>query len=155
MASRVVAGSAKESNVQSLAGTPMRARAAPIDNSPPQGMPQTLQKHTDTSVNNTGLPDALKAGVESLSGTSLDHVQVHYNSSQPASLQAHACAQGSEIHVAHEAWHVVQQAQGRVRPTMQMQAGAAVDDDAALEQEADVMGEQAQRIEVGERGNAA
>jgi len=135
----------------------MRARAAPIDNSPPQGMSQTLQTHTDTSVNNTGLPDALKAGVESLSGTSLDHVQVHYNSSQPASLHAHAYAQGSEIHVApgqelhvaHEAWHVVQQAQGRVRPTMQMQAGAAVDDDAFLEHEADVMGEQAQRIEAG------
>lgn len=81
--------------------------------------------------NNTDLPDNLKSGIESLSGMSMDHVKVHYNSSQPAQLNAHAYAQGSDIHVApgqeqhlpHEAWHVVQQAQGRVRPTMQMQRG--------------------------------
>jgi hypothetical protein len=66
-------------------------------------------------------------------------------------LNAHAYAQGSEIHVApgqerhlpHEAWHVVQQAQGRVKPTMQMKAGVPVNDDAGLESEADVMGAKA------------
>lgn len=97
--------------------------------------------------NNTGLPNQLKSGIESLSGMSMDHVKVHYNSQKPASLQAHAYAQGSEIHVApgqerhvpHEAWHVVQQAQGRVKPTLQMQ-GATVNDDAGLEREADLMG---------------
>jgi hypothetical protein len=76
----------------------------------------------------TGLPDNLKSGVESLSGLSMDHVRVHYQSDNPAALNAHAYAQGSEIHVgpgreehlAHEAWHVIQQAQGRVRPTMQL-----------------------------------
>ena len=81
--------------------------------------------------NNTGLPDQLKAGIESLSGMSMDHVRVHYNSDKPAQLQAHAYAQGSEIHIgpgqekhlAHEAWHVVQQAQGRVRATRQMKGG--------------------------------
>lgn len=101
--------------------------------------------------NNTGLPDNLKSGIESLSGMSMDHVKVHYNSSQPAQLNAHAYAQGSEIHVApgqeqhvpHEAWHVVQQAQGRVRPTMQMKMGVPVNDDVGLEIEADVMGKQA------------
>ncbi|MBI1835365.1 MAG: DUF4157 domain-containing protein [Burkholderiales bacterium] len=101
--------------------------------------------------NNTGLPDNLKSGIESLSGMSMDHVKVHYNSSQPAQLNAHAYAQGSEIHVApgqeqhvpHEAWHVVQQAQGRVRPTMQMKAGVPVNDDVGLETEADVMGAKA------------
>ncbi|MBC3929072.1 DUF4157 domain-containing protein [Undibacterium sp. CY21W] len=99
--------------------------------------------------NNTGLPDHLKSGIESLSGMSMDHVKVHYNSSQPAQLNAHAYAQGSEIHVGpgqeqhlpHEAWHVVQQAQGRVQPTMQMKAGVPVNDDVGLEAEADVMGE--------------
>lgn len=78
--------------------------------------------------NNTGLPSQLKAGIESLSGMSMDHVKVHYNSDKPAQLNAHAYAQGGEIHVApgqeqhlpHEAWHVVQQAHGRVKPTMQM-----------------------------------
>jgi hypothetical protein len=83
--------------------------------------------------NNTGLPDNLKSGIENLSGMSMDHVNVHYNSSQPAQLNALAYAQGSDIHVApgqeqhlpHEAWHVVQQAQGRVQPTVQMKGEVA------------------------------
>jgi hypothetical protein len=103
--------------------------------------------------NRTGLPDNLKTGIEALSGMSMDHVRVHHNSAQPAKLNAHAYAQGSEIHVApgqerhlpHEAWHVVQQAQGRVKPTMQMKAGVAVNDDAGLEAEADLMGARALR----------
>lgn len=102
--------------------------------------------------NDTGLPDRLKAGVESLSGYSLGGVKVHYNSSKPAKVGALAYTQGSEIHVGpgqekhlpHEAWHVVQQAQGRVRPTLQLK-GVAVNDDAGLEREADVMGVRALR----------
>ncbi|MFZ6757886.1 DUF4157 domain-containing protein [Undibacterium sp. Ji50W] len=105
-------------------------------------------------ANKHGLPAQLQAGMESLSGMSLDHVQVHYNSDKPAQLQAHAYAQGSDIHLApgqekhlpHEAWHVVQQAQGRVRPTLQMKQGVAVNDDVGLEQEADVMGARALAI---------
>jgi hypothetical protein len=101
--------------------------------------------------NNTGLPNQLKAGIESLSGMSMDNVKVHYNSSQPAQLNAHAYAQGTDIHVApgqeqhlpHEAWHVVQQAQGRVKPTLQMKEGVPVNDDVGLETEADVMGAKA------------
>lgn len=104
-----------------------------------------------SAPNHTGLPDQLKAGIEALSGISMDHVRVHSNSAKPAQLQAHAFAQGSDIHLApgqekhlpHEAWHVVQQAQGRVRPTMQMKGGVPVNDDAGLEREADVMGEMA------------
>lgn len=103
--------------------------------------------------NRTGLPDQLKSGVESLSGMSMDHVKVHYNSSEPAQLNAHAYAQGSDIHIApgqeqhlpHEAWHVVQQAQGRVQPTRQMK-GAAVNDNQGLEAEADAMGARAMGI---------
>ena len=115
----------------------------------------TAQLQDDSAPpNRTGLPDNLKSGVESLSGMSLDHVRVHYNSSQPASLQAHAYAQGSDIHVGpgqeqhlpHEAWHVVQQAQGRVQPTMQMNDGVPVNDDRHLENEADVMGAKAMQM---------
>ncbi|MFZ3018167.1 MAG: DUF4157 domain-containing protein [Gallionella sp.] len=106
--------------------------------------------------NNTGLPDNLKSGIESLSGMSMDSVKVHYNSSQPAQLNALAYAQGTDIHVApgqeqhlpHEAWHVVQQAQGRVKPTMQMKGGVPVNDDAGLEHEADVMGGRALAADV-------
>lgn len=103
-------------------------------------------------ANATGLPDSLKAGVESLSGLSLDDVRVHRNSSRPAPLQAHAFAQGTDIHLApgqeqhlpHEAWHVVQQKQGRVRATAQLK-GVNLNDDAALEVEADRMGARAAR----------
>lgn len=101
--------------------------------------------------NRTGLPDALKSGVESLSGLSLDHVEVHHDSARPAQLGANAYAQGSDIHVAsgqdrhlpHEAWHVVQQKQGRVQPTLQLRTGVAINDDAGLEKEADNMGRKA------------
>jgi Domain of unknown function (DUF4157) len=105
--------------------------------------------------NRTGLPDQLKAGVENLSGVSLDDVKVHYNSAEPAQLNALAYAQGTDIHVApgqqehlpHEAWHIVQQKQGRVQPTTQMKAGVPVNDDPKLEHEADVMGgKAAQRV---------
>jgi len=96
------------------------------------------------------MPDALKAGVESLSGYSLDNVRVHYNSSKPAQLQALAYTQGTDIHVApreeehlpHEAWHAVQQMQGRVKPTLQMK-GIQINADQGLEREADVMGKKA------------
>ena len=102
-------------------------------------------------ANRTGLPDNLKSGVESLSGYSMDDVKVHYNSSKPAQLQAHAYAQGADIHVApgqekhlpHEAWHVVQQKQGRVKPTKQLKSKVNINDDAGLEKEADVMGAKA------------
>ena len=100
--------------------------------------------------NNTGMPDNLKAGIESLSGFSMDDVRVHYNSSKPATVQALAYTQGSDIHVApgqekclpHEAWHVAQQMAGRVSPTTNIN-GMPVNDNAALEHEADVMGEKA------------
>lgn len=102
------------------------------------------------SLNKTGLPDNLKSGMENLSGQSLDHVKVHYNSPKPAAVQAHAYAQGSDIHLAsgqekhlpHELGHVVQQAQGRVKPTTSI-GGMSVNDNAGLESEATVMGEKA------------
>lgn len=113
--------------------------AGPAESSPAQ---------REEKPNNTGLPNQLKSGIESLSGISMDHVKVHYNSDKPAQLQAHAYAQGRDIHLApgqekhlpHEAWHVVQQAQGRVRPTMQMARTVPVNDDRGLERKADVMG---------------
>ncbi len=100
--------------------------------------------------NNTGMPDNLKAGIESLSGFSMDDVRVHYNSSKPATVQALAYTQGTDIHVApgqekhlpHEAWHVAQQMAGRVSPTTNIN-GMPVNDNVALEHEADVMGEKA------------
>lgn len=101
--------------------------------------------------NNTGLPDNLKIGMENLSGMPLEDVKVHRNSDKPAQLQAHGYAQGTDIHLAsgqekhlpHKAWHVVQQKQRRVKPTMQMKGDVNIDDDHGLEKEADVMGAKA------------
>ena len=112
--------------------------------------------------NQTGLPDNLKAGVENLSGYSMDDVKVHYNSLKPAQLKAHAYAQGTDIHIApgqekhlpHEAWHVAQQKQGRVKPTLQMKTGVPVNDDAGLENEADVMGAKAADLGMIKQSNS-
>jgi hypothetical protein len=98
--------------------------------------------------NSTGMPDTLKTGLESYSGMDLSDVKVHYNSDKPSQLQALAYAQGNEIHLGpgqekhlpHEGWHVVQQRQGRVNPTLQMKGGVYVNDNDDLEREADDMG---------------
>lgn len=107
--------------------------------------------------NQTGLPDGLKSKMEGTFGTNLDSIRVHKNSSFPAKVGAIATAQGNRIDIApghynpntstgqkligHEAWHTVQQSQGRVKPTMQMKSGHAINDDRGLEAEADAMGE--------------
>ena len=113
--------------------------------------------------NTTGLPDGLKSGVENLSGYTMDDVKVHYNSDKPSQLQAYAYAQGTDIHLAsgqekhlpHEAWHVVQQKQGRVKPTLQMKGVANVNDDPSLEKEADVMGSKASVEDIQLKKNAS
>jgi len=81
-------------------------------------------------------------------------VRVHYNSARPAEVQAQAFARGTEIHLApgqerhlpHEAWHVVQQAQGRVQPTGSAKGGNPMNADPSLEHEADVMGRRASQM---------
>ena len=110
-----------------------------------------LQQPIQKKENKIGLPDNLKTGIENLSGYSMDDVKVHYNSSKPAQLQAHAYAQGTDIHLGsgqekhlpHEAWHVIQKKQGRVKSTLQMKGGVDINDDAGLEKEANVMGAKA------------
>lgn len=114
---------------------------------------ETLQGKFEQPVqkkNETGMPDNLKAGIEDLSGFSMDDVRVHYNSDKPATVQALAYTQGTDIHVApgqeqhlpHEAWHVAQQMAGRVEPTTEV-GGLPVNDNMDLEHEADVMGAKA------------
>lgn len=103
-----------------------------------------------------GLPMDLKMGLEDLSGYSMDDVRVHYNSSEPAKVQALAYARGTDIflapgqeaHLPHEAWHVVQQKQGRVSATTEINK-EGVNDDERLEQEADEMGAKAAKIKSG------
>lgn len=97
--------------------------------------------------NTNGLPLNLKTGIESLSGMDMSDVTVHENSGEPDKVNALATAQGKNIHLAsgqekhlsHEAWHVVQQMQGRVKPTMKTESGTQINDNPELEKEADVM----------------
>ncbi len=91
----------------------------------------------------------------------MDDVRVHYNSPRPAPLQALAYTQGPHIHLGpgqeehltHEAWHAVQQKQGRVIPTLRLRENS-LNDDPALEREADVMGTRAMAEQSREAGPA-
>lgn len=83
----------------------------------------------------------------------MEGVRVSHDSEKPAQLNALAFTQGRDIylgpnqekHLPHEAWHVVQQQQqGRVQATRQLK-GMGLNDDAALEREADEMGARAAR----------
>ena len=128
---------------------------AKADRSPRVSQLAALEERANQ--NRTGMPDQLKTGLEQLSGQDLSDVRVHYNSPQPAQLMADAYAQGTDIHLGpgqerhlpHEGWHTVQQMQGRVQPTMQAH-GAQINDSAALEKEADVMGKKATQVKPGE-----
>ncbi|MBP0015419.1 MAG: DUF4157 domain-containing protein [Roseofilum sp. SBFL] len=134
---------------------------SPVSDAPQETQENNLQMKSllqrkesqEPPENKTGLPNRLKAGVETLSGISIDDVKVHYNSPEPAKLQAAAYTEGTDIHVApkqekhlaHEAWHVVQQKQARVKPSVQLK-GIKANVDSKLEQEADVMGAKAARL---------
>ncbi len=85
----------------------------------------------------------------------MDDVTIHYNSKKPSQVQALAYTQkndvylgaGQENHLGHELWHVVQQKQGRVMPTTQVN-GFQVNDNPALEHEADLYGAKAAQLKV-------
>ncbi|CAG7640660.1 hypothetical protein PAECIP111802_02671 [Paenibacillus allorhizosphaerae] len=111
----------------------------------------TVASTSPIQENNTGMPDSLKEGLEEMSGMDLSDVRVHYNSKKPSQVDALAYAQGNDIHIApgqekhlpHEGWHIIQQRQGRVKPTLQMKTGDLINDDRGLENEANLMGEKA------------
>lgn len=104
------------------------------------------------------MPGDVMQKMEESFGTSFSDVTIHENSSKAKEAGALAYAQGTDLHFApgqlkpntqggqeligHELAHVVQQKEGRVKPTSQ-QNGMDVNDDPALEKEADVKGKQA------------
>ncbi|HMG23203.1 MAG TPA: DUF4157 domain-containing protein [Kofleriaceae bacterium] len=110
--------------------------------------------------------DDVRAKMERSLGADFSAVRIHEGSAA-AAMGALAYTQGTDIHFApgqyqpdspggqellgHELAHVVQQAQGRVQPTAQAK-GVGLNDDSALEREADAMGAKAAR---GEPAGAA
>lgn len=107
------------------------------------------------------LPEDVQAKMEQAFGADFAAVRIHEGRRSQA-LGARAYTQGTDVHFApgqyqphshggqellgHELAHVVQQSQGRVQTTMQAK-GVAVNDDTALEAEADMMGARAARGE--------
>lgn len=130
---------------------PARRAAGPVRTaaSPRHGFAPVSPRHGLAPSN--GLPEPLKTNIEAMSGLSMDDVRVHRNSAEPAAIGALAYAQGAEIHLGtgqerhlpHEAWHVVQQKQGRVPITTHF-ADAAGNADSHLEREAETMGDRAE-----------
>jgi hypothetical protein len=142
-------------SVQSLAGGMMqiptvqrRTAAMSLQRTRGNRVVQRMAMQAKREPNRTGMPDRLKAGIESLSGIDVSDIRVHANSDKPARLNALAYAQGNQIYLGpgqerylpHEAWHVVQQKQGRVQPTMQIGDAVAVNYDVELEKEAERIG---------------
>ncbi|ACY13834.1 DUF4157 domain-containing protein [Haliangium ochraceum] len=130
--------------------------------------PAPVQRVAATSAPEEGLPSdgagrampaAVQAKMENAFSADFSSVQL-YEGSRAEALGARAYTQGSDIHFApgayqpdshsgqellgHELAHVVQQSQGRVNPTTQLK-GVGVNDDSALEREADEMGAKAAR----------
>ena len=102
------------------------------------------QQQNQQKPNKTGIPDSLKTFIEAASGVSLDAVRVFYNSEKPAEIGALAYTEGTNVyigpgqekHLEHELWHVVQQIQGRVKATTEIN-GKKVDGRKQMEDEAD------------------
>jgi hypothetical protein len=107
------------------------------------------------------MPEDVRAKMESAFGADFSEVRIH-EGARAAALGARAYTQGADVHFApggyqphssdgqellgHELTHVVQQRAGRVQATTQAK-GVGVNDDSALEREADEMGARAARGE--------
>ena len=114
---------------------------------PPRPAPQTTPSQRGVAP-----PGCLVRGMQALTGIDLQGVRVHYNSPLPATIQAHAYARGLDIylapgqehHLPHELAHVVQQLRGMVVPTTTV-GDVPINDDPALEAQADDWGRRAMR----------
>ena len=132
------------------------AQRQPLDDEEMMQGKFTAQMKPDE--NRTGMPEELKANMESAFNTNFSDVRVHSNSGKAKEVGALAYTQGTDVHFApgqfkpessagqqllgHELTHVVQQGQGRVKPTGEV-SGMPLNDSPALENEADEMGVQA------------
>jgi hypothetical protein len=103
------------------------------------------------------LPEQLRWVLEQLSGYDLSDVRVYRDSPWPGRVEARAFTLGSDVHLSsgaedaleHEAWHVVQQKQGRVRAirTVSLDVGmVGLNGEEALEREAEAMGRMARSL---------
>jgi hypothetical protein len=129
------------------------------------GVQSALQRAEDHTLQaKTGIPDEVRGSMESSFGQDFSSVRVHKNSAQAKGIGALAYTKGNDVHFApgqynpqsssgrkllgHELAHVVQQRQGRVRPTGSV-GGMALNDSPRLEAEADRLGAHAAQHKPG------
>ncbi len=121
------------------------------EKAPPCCQGESIQK----SENRTGFPDNVVSKMTKTFGPGVSDVRAHPTSSSAVAAGALAYTRGSDIHFApgqfkpgttagqrligHEMAHVVQQGEGRVKPTGSV-AGMPLNDNPALEREADILG---------------
>ncbi|GAA5033327.1 hypothetical protein GCM10011506_25410 [Marivirga lumbricoides] len=117
-----------------------------------------FEQPQQSSSTKGGLDKAVQAKMEKAFQSDFSDVNITQNSSEATNMGALAFTQGNDVHFApgqynpgtsegqeligHELTHVIQQKQGRVKATTQAK-GVVVNDDPALENEADVMGKKA------------
>lgn len=116
------------------------------------------QRALPSTSSGVPLPPAVRAMMERAFNADFAEVLIHPDSARAAALGARAYTEGNSVHLApgqydpeshagreligHELAHVIQQRQGRVAVTSQVR-GVAINDAAALEQEADALGQRA------------
>lgn len=122
------------------------------------GVSESAAQSQSGNSSHSSLPSNVQSKMENSFGTSFADVNIHKNDESATNMGALAYTQGNNVHFApgqfspdtqsgqeligHELTHVVQQREGRVKPTKQGK-GMAVNDSPALENEADVLGKKA------------
>jgi|GEM_PF-4036596 len=148
---RAAAGGSREELLTKV--RPTRGRAAPAPLIAALAGNRAISRRVES-----GLPPELRLRLEGMSGVSLRGVRVHPESSEPEAHEAHSFTRGDDIHLgpgrgedlAHEAWHVVQQRQGRV-PVTGESRGEPLNHDSRLEAEADEKASEAGRRPIPSR----
>jgi hypothetical protein len=118
-----------------------------------------LEPETMHASSTTQLPEEVQAKMENSFGQDFSGVSIHKDSVSAKDINAKAYTQGTDIHFApgeynpnskegqellgHELTHVVQQGQGKVGSGEINGKGLEINQDAALEKEADEMGKKA------------
>lgn len=133
---------------------PVQKKVASKDKDKDQVAPFQLKP----AKSQNGMADDLRSKMENAFQADFSNVNIHQNSQNAQNIGALAYTQGNDVHFApgqfkpnthagqeligHELTHVIQQRNGRVKPTTQA-GGMLVNDDKNLEGEADNMGRKA------------
>ena len=151
---------AKQRPIQRKHKLPIQAKQHPIQRkykTPIQAKQHPVQRQSKAGTSDVKSNEAqIKHNVSVLKGRDVTQAKVHYNSGEPAKVNAAAYAQGMNVHLApgqdhlmgHELTHVAQQMGGEVNAGKQANNGLVnINDDPKLEREADEIGAKASQGE--------